>query len=75
MPTIENEVTEGLGERIREARVRAHWTRREVCQWANVDPTHLGKWEAGEFKPGAENLARLAKGLRVSADWLLGLDG
>jgi transcriptional regulator with XRE-family HTH domain len=68
-----SEDRQALARRIREARERNGWTQQQVAGWAGLTPAQLSRYEAGTEAPGAKNLARLANGLRVTADWLLGL--
>ena len=62
-----------IGARLKEARERNKWTQVQVAQWTGIDAMTINHYEWGRRVPGPENLAKLAKGLRVSADWLLGL--
>lgn len=64
-----------LAKRLREARTRNGWTQEQVADWAGLKTsTELSHYESGRREPGAVRLKRLAEGLRVSADWLLGLE-
>lgn len=62
-----------LATRLRKARERNGWTQTQVAAWADLPAPMLSRYESGESAPSAANLRKLAKGLRVSADWLLGL--
>ena len=64
---------EGLADRLRDARVRNGWTQRQVAEWAELSEATVAQYEAGRM-PGAVNLGKLATGLRVTADWLLGIE-
>ncbi len=57
-----------------EVRNRNGWTRAQVAGWVGISENQLAQFE-GERQPGAESLRKLAKGLRVSSDWLLGIEG
>lgn len=65
-----------IADRLREARERNGWTQEQVAEWAGIEGggQAVSHYEAGRRTPSAENLRRLATGLRVSADWLLGMD-
>lgn len=63
-----------IGERIREARTRNGWTQEQVAGWTGLSAVEIAHYEAGRRKPASGNLTKLARGLRVSADWLLGLE-
>lgn len=63
-----------IGERIREVRTRNGWTLVQVAEWSGIDHTAISRYEADSHAPNAENIARLARGLRVSSDWLLGIE-
>ena len=62
-----------LSDRLRQARRRNHWTQVQVAEWSDLDPAEIAHYESGRRKPRPENLKKLAIGLRVSTDWLLGL--
>ena len=68
-------VVDGLGARLKEVRERNGWTQAQVAAWSGIGTNHLAQFELETRKPGAENLAKLARGLRVTSDWLLGLEG
>ncbi len=61
-----------LGDRLREA--RGETTQEKAARDCRVNPTALSHWELNRREPSCTNLRRLARGLRVSADWLLGLE-
>lgn len=65
---------QALAGRIREARVRNGWTQAQVEEWSGLPRGVVAQFEAASRAPSFENLIRLANGLRVSTDWLLGLD-
>lgn len=62
-----------FGKRLRFAREMRQLTQAQLAKAAGVDQTVIAHFEAGRRMPGAENLKGLAKGLVVSADYLLGL--
>jgi len=62
-----------FAKRLRFAREMREMTQAQLGDKAELDQTHIAHFEAGSRLPGAENLKALAKGLMVSADYLLGL--
>ena len=66
-------MAETIADRIRDARERNNWTQRQVAESSGLSPATIAQYEQGR-EPGAENLAALARGLRVTSDWLLGLE-
>jgi transcriptional regulator with XRE-family HTH domain len=70
---------EGLGGRIREARIAQGWaTYLDIYNQTGgseggVPPKTWENWETDRSDPTASNLARLSVYLRVTTDWLLGL--
>lgn len=65
---------EDIAKRIREARVRNGWTQAQVAGWAGLSTNNISQFEGGSRTPSAANIAKLATGLRVSSDWLLGIE-
>jgi len=61
--------------RLREARARNGWTRAELARKSGVTAYNIQKYEDGLAIPGAENVRRLCKALRVSADWMIDVAG
>ncbi len=49
-----------LGEKIRECRVRAGLSQERLAEQLDVTRQAVGKWEAGQAAPSAENLQRLS---------------
>jgi transcriptional regulator with XRE-family HTH domain len=62
---------EEMARRLELARERAGLTVSQLSFRSEVDVTLLRKYLAGRTEPGATRLARIAKALNVSADWLL----
>lgn len=62
-----------FAKRLRFAREMREMTQAQLGGKADLDQTQVCQFEAGSRLPGAENLKALAKGLMVSADYLLGL--
>ena len=59
-----------LGEYIREQRTSAQISLRQLAKSAGVSNPYLSQVERGLRKPSAEILARIAGGLRISAETL-----
>jgi len=59
-----------LGEYIREQRGSAQISMRQLAKAADVSNPYLSQVERGLRKPSAEILARIASGLRISAETL-----
>jgi transcriptional regulator with XRE-family HTH domain len=64
----------GLAARIKEARERNGWQAIQVAEWCEISPQQLSRYESGTVAPDPANLVKLARGLRVTTDWLLGLE-
>jgi transcriptional regulator with XRE-family HTH domain len=62
--------TTKLGEYIREQRSAAKISLRQLAKAADVSNPYLSQVERGLRKPSAEILARIASGLRISAETL-----
>ncbi len=63
-----------MGERIRDARTAAGMTQEQLAAAAGLKQFHISRIERGDIKDVlGDTLARLAKALNVSADYLLGL--
>jgi transcriptional regulator with XRE-family HTH domain len=59
-----------LGEYIREQRVQAEVSLRQLAKLAGVSNPYLSQIERGLKKPSAEILQQIANGLRISAETL-----
>jgi transcriptional regulator with XRE-family HTH domain len=59
-----------LGEYIREQRGAAQISMRQLAKAADISNPYLSQVERGLRKPSAEILARIATGLRISAETL-----
>ena len=63
-----------MGERIRDARMAAGMTQEQLSAATGLKQFHISRIERGDIKDVlGDTLARLAKALNVSADYLLGL--
>jgi transcriptional regulator with XRE-family HTH domain len=61
---------ESLGDYLREQRVSARLTLRQLAEQAGVSNPYLSQIERGLRRPSAEVLQQLAKALRISAEQL-----
>ena len=61
---------ESLGEYLREQRVAAHLSLRQLAELADVSNPYLSQIERGLRRPSAEVLQQIAKALRISAEQL-----
>ena len=61
---------ETLGEHLREQRVNAQLSLRQLAEQTGVSNPYLSQIERGLRRPSAEVLQQLAKALRVSAEQL-----
>lgn len=61
---------ESLGDYLREQRVAAHLTLRQLAEQAGVSNPYLSQIERGLRRPSAEVLQQIAKALRISAEQL-----
>jgi transcriptional regulator with XRE-family HTH domain len=61
---------ETLGDYLKEQRVTAQLTLRQLAEQAGVSNPYLSQIERGLRRPSAEVLQQLAKALRISADQL-----
>ena len=60
-----------IGNRITELRKRLGWTQEELAEKADLTPQFVSYAEAGKRAMRPENLLKLSKALKVSADYLL----
>lgn len=61
---------ETLGDYLRQQRIAAHLSLRQLADLAGVSNPYLSQIERGLRKPSAQVLQRLAKALRISAEQL-----
>ena len=62
-----------FGERLRQARERAGLSRKELGDAINISPAGYAYYERGQRDVTPTSLIRIARLLKVSADWLIGL--
>lgn len=61
---------ESLGDYLKEQRVSAHLSLRQLAEQAGVSNPYLSQIERGLRRPSAQVLQQLAKALRISAEQL-----
>ncbi|MES1242584.1 MAG: helix-turn-helix transcriptional regulator [Acidobacteriota bacterium] len=71
MDTNDDNVTEGLGERLSRLRRAKGWNQREMGRRMGLKGSQISKLERGSVTPRADILPRLSEVLGVSADYLL----
>lgn len=57
------------GRRLRDLRVRHELTQRELAALVGLSQSHVTRWETGSL-PADETLAKLAKALKTSVDFI-----
>ena len=62
-----------MGPRIKEFRKKNNLTQSNVANLMRTTQDTISLWELGKSYPDAENIVRMAKLFRTSADYLLGL--
>ena len=74
---LENKLQEiyrkNFAERLKQARLKANLSRKELGDAINVSPNGYGLYETGKRDVSTTALIRIARLLNVSADWLIGL--
>jgi len=60
-----------LNERLARLREEAGYTKKEVANILNIDPSTYGKYELGKREPDYEMLSKIAEIFNVSTDYLL----
>lgn len=68
--TMVGKTVENLGEYLREQRMSAQLTLRQLAEQTGVSNPYLSQIERGLRRPSAEVLQQLAKALRISAETL-----
>lgn len=60
-----------IGNRIREARIAAHYTQAQLAEKLDVSIPFLSDVERGVVGISTETFAKICSTLQISADWLL----
>lgn len=64
-----------LGKRVRHARLAAKMTQEQLAELSGLKQFHISRIENGDIKDiKGDTIVRLARALRVSTDYLLGMD-
>jgi transcriptional regulator with XRE-family HTH domain len=63
--------SETFPERLKALRKQNNLTQTQLGKLVGIHYTHIGKYEKGKSRPAAETLQKLAKVLRVTADYLI----
>lgn len=66
----ESIVLEGVGERIREERLKRLWTIGELAARANLSRERVGQWESGGRIPSLLTIYKLASALELEPVYL-----
>ncbi len=60
-------------DRLQDYRVKRGYTQETFAAELGIEKKQISRWETGSTIPGSDKLAQIAKVLRVSTDYLLGL--
>ena len=63
-----------IGEKIKELRERNKLTQSDLAKLLNITRSSVYAWESGLSAPSTQYIAELARILKVSTDYLLGLN-
>ena len=63
-----------IGKIIKELRTESHLTQSDLAEHLNTTQDTISLWELDKSTPDAENIIKLAKLFKVSADYLLGIE-
>ena len=74
---LENKLQEtyrkNFAERLKQARLKASLSRKELGDIINLSPNGFGQYETGRREPSLTSLIRLARTLNITTDWLIGV--
>lgn len=70
---MENDIKKQVGQRIRECRMRADLTQKEVSEKLGIVLQQYQTYESGRYEFDYKKLISICQILDVSADYLLGL--
>lgn len=71
-PMSANERAKTIGQKLREYRLRADISQKELCQILDCAPQTYSTYESGQHEPRLEVLVRLSYLYDVPVDWLMG---
>lgn len=60
-----------VGERIKNSRISKNMTQDKLAELIDINPSHLSNIEKGKTKMSTETLAKIARSLNTSIDYLL----
>lgn len=63
-----------LGERIREELIRRNMTQKELADRISIEESRLSRFMNGSRKPSPDIIANIATVLKVTSDYLLGVE-
>ena len=63
-----------IGKIIKELRTESHLKQSDLAEQLNTTQDTISLWELDKSTPDAENIIKLAKLFKVSADYLLGIE-
>lgn len=69
---LQESYRENFAERLKQARLKANLSRKELGDTINLSPNGYGQYESARREPSLTSLIRLSRTLNVSADWLIG---
>ena len=64
---------ENFAERLKQARIKANLSRKQLGDTINISPNGYGQYESARREPSLTSLIRIARTLNVSTDWLVGV--
>jgi transcriptional regulator with XRE-family HTH domain len=67
------ELSEIIGARIKEKREKVGISQKELADNVGKTPSAINQYESGAKKPSTDILAKIAKALKTSTDFLLGI--
>jgi len=62
-----------VANRIKSRRMKLSITQTQLAKAANLTPAAISQFESGSRKPSFDALSKLAKSLKVTTDYLLGM--
>ena len=63
-----------LKDRLKEARLNAKLTQKQIADMLQISQPYYAKWEKGERNPKPDSIKKLANILNVTSDYLQGRD-
>jgi transcriptional regulator with XRE-family HTH domain len=67
-------MSELFGKRLKEMRLQRRRTQQQMAEMLGISAVGYGSWERGSSEPPLERLVDICRYLKVSANWLVGLD-